>query len=106
MPTSLHHHQGLRSGSNYALFDLAKDGKEDGAAGSYATLLRAAMFGPETSEKRDIIGFSASHNIFLGLMIVFALWVRRLVELIWLLVLVPEQVRSCTLLYLFSFCVT
>ncbi|CDY71640.1 BnaAnng38280D [Brassica napus] len=52
-----------RSGSNYALFDLAKDGKEDGA-GSYATLLRAAMFGPETPEKRDITGFSTSRNIF------------------------------------------
>lgn len=52
-----------RSGSNYALFDLAKDGKEDGA-GSYATLLRAAMFGPETPEKRDITGFSTSPNIF------------------------------------------
>ncbi|CAH8391965.1 unnamed protein product [Eruca vesicaria subsp. sativa] len=56
-----------RSGSNYALFDLAKDAKEDGAAassGSYATLLRAAMFGPETPEKRDITGFSTSRNIF------------------------------------------
>lgn len=56
-----------RSGSNFALFDLApspsKDGKEDGA-GSYATLLRAAMFGPETPEKRDITGFSSSRNIF------------------------------------------
>jgi cell division cycle 20-like protein 1 (cofactor of APC complex) len=56
-----------RSGSNFALFDLSpspsKDGKEDGA-GSYATLLRAAMFGPETPEKRDITGFSSSRNIF------------------------------------------
>ncbi|KAL0681492.1 hypothetical protein Bca4012_048339 [Brassica carinata] len=43
MPTNLHHHQGLRSKSNYALFDLAKDRKEDGAASSYANLLRAAI---------------------------------------------------------------
>ncbi|KAL0738804.1 hypothetical protein Bca4012_015014 [Brassica carinata] len=52
-----------RSGSNYALFDLVRDGREDGA-GSYATLLREAMFGPETPEKRDITGFSTSRNIF------------------------------------------
>ncbi|CAG7887346.1 unnamed protein product [Brassica rapa] len=54
-----------RSGSNFALFDLASPSpsKEDGA-GSYATLLRAAMFGPETPEKRDITGFSTSRNIF------------------------------------------
>ncbi|KAL0679038.1 hypothetical protein Bca4012_007019 [Brassica carinata] len=43
MPTNLHHHQGLRSKSNYALFDLAKDRKEDGAASFYATLLRVAI---------------------------------------------------------------
>ncbi|CAH8315365.1 unnamed protein product [Eruca vesicaria subsp. sativa] len=54
-----------RSGSNFALFDLAPSpSKEDGGAGSYATLLRAAMFGPETPEKRDITGFSTSRNIF------------------------------------------
>lgn len=54
-----------RSGSNFALFDLVSPSpsKEDGA-GSYATLLRAAMFGPETPEKRDITGFSTSRNIF------------------------------------------
>lgn len=55
-----------RSGSNFALFDLVSpspSSKEDGA-GSYATLLRAAMFGPETPEKRDITGFSTSRNIF------------------------------------------
>ncbi|CAF1897894.1 hypothetical protein YC2023_015524 [Brassica napus] len=56
MPTNLHHHQGLRSESNYALFDLAKDRKEDGAAGSYATATRGDV-GPETSEKRDITDF-------------------------------------------------
>ncbi|KAF8086803.1 hypothetical protein N665_0612s0023 [Sinapis alba] len=54
-----------RSGSNFALFDLVSPSpsKEDGA-GSYATLLRAAMFGPETPEKQDITGFSSSRNIF------------------------------------------
>ncbi|KAL1212031.1 Protein FIZZY-RELATED 1 [Cardamine amara subsp. amara] len=57
-----------RSGSNFALFDLAsspnKDGKEDGP-GSYASLLKNALFGPETPEKRDVVtGFSPSRNIF------------------------------------------
>lgn len=58
-----------RSGSNFALFDLAssspkKDGKEDGA-GSYASLLKTALFGPVTPEKSDVVnGFSPSRNIF------------------------------------------
>ncbi|XP_010434020.1 PREDICTED: protein FIZZY-RELATED 1-like [Camelina sativa] len=59
-----------RSGSNFALFDLAssspkkKDGKED-AAGSYASLLKTALFGPVTPEKSDVVnGFSPSRNIF------------------------------------------
>lgn len=57
-----------RSGSNFALFGLEpspkKDGKEE-AAGSYAGLLRTALFGPETPEKRDVVtGFSPSRNIF------------------------------------------
>ncbi|KAG7557499.1 WD40 repeat [Arabidopsis suecica] len=58
-----------RSGSNFALFDLAspspkKDGKEDGA-GSYASLLKTALFGPVTPEKSDVVnGFSPSMNIF------------------------------------------
>ncbi|KAG7620146.1 WD40 repeat [Arabidopsis suecica] len=59
-----------RSGSNFALFDLAssspnkKDGKEDGA-GSYASLLKTALFGPVTPEKSDVVnGFSPSGNIF------------------------------------------
>ncbi|XP_010455611.1 PREDICTED: protein FIZZY-RELATED 1-like [Camelina sativa] len=59
-----------RSGSNFALFDLAssspkkKDGKEDGA-GSYASLLKTALFGPVTPDKSDVVnGFSPSRNIF------------------------------------------
>ncbi|XP_010540329.1 PREDICTED: protein FIZZY-RELATED 2 [Tarenaya hassleriana] len=56
-----------RSGSNFELFNLApspnKEGKEDGS-GSYASLLRAALFGPDTPEKRDVAGFSPSRNIF------------------------------------------
>ncbi|XP_010538779.1 PREDICTED: protein FIZZY-RELATED 2-like [Tarenaya hassleriana] len=57
-----------RSGSNFELFHLPpssphKDGKEDGS-GSYASLLRAALFGPDTPEKRDVVGFSPSRNIF------------------------------------------
>ncbi|CAH8357461.1 unnamed protein product [Eruca vesicaria subsp. sativa] len=57
-----------RSGSNFALFGLEpspkKDGKEDGP-GSYAGMLRTALFGPETPEKTDVVtGFSPSKNIF------------------------------------------
>ncbi|KAF3568476.1 hypothetical protein DY000_02015410 [Brassica cretica] len=47
-----------RSGSNFALFGLEpspnKDGKEDGP-GSYAGMLRAALFEPDTPEKRDVV---------------------------------------------------
>ncbi|KFK27450.1 hypothetical protein AALP_AA8G384300 [Arabis alpina] len=57
-----------RSGSNFALFGLDsspnKDKKED-SAGSYAGLLKTALFGPVTPDKRDVVaGFSPSGNIF------------------------------------------
>lgn len=58
-----------RSGSNFALFNLApsppkpsEESKDDGSA-TYSSLLRAALFGPETPEKRDPLGFS-NQNIF------------------------------------------
>ncbi|WZZ14468.1 hypothetical protein YC2023_107557 [Brassica napus] len=54
-----------RSGSNFALFGLEPSpGKEDGP-GSYAGMLRAAMFEPDTPEKGDVVtGFSPSRKMF------------------------------------------
>ena len=57
-----------RSGSNFALFDISNsptpaEGKEDGS-GSYNSLLRAALFGPDTPDKKDSSGLPACRNIF------------------------------------------
>ncbi|CAN8246420.1 unnamed protein product [Cochlearia groenlandica] len=53
------------SGSNFALFGLDPSPKTDGGAGSYAGLLRTALFGPVTPDKVDVVtGFSRSTNIF------------------------------------------
>ncbi|XWS49004.1 hypothetical protein CRYUN_Cryun13aG0126200 [Craigia yunnanensis] len=56
-----------RSGSNFALFDISNsptstEGKEDGS-GTYNSLLRAALFGPDTPDK-DSSGLPACRNIF------------------------------------------
>ncbi|KAM7256475.1 hypothetical protein ACFE04_012216 [Oxalis oulophora] len=63
-----------RSGSNFALFDIptaalapnanaavgisdaSKDSSEGSSSGTYASLLRAALFGPETPEKNEYTG--------------------------------------------------
>ncbi|KAL5727784.1 B-type cell cycle switch protein ccs52A [Ranunculus cassubicifolius] len=40
-----------RTGSNFALFNISpnkNEGKEDGSSGTYATLLRSVMFGPDS----------------------------------------------------------
>lgn len=55
-----------RSGSNFALFDISNsptssEGKDD-ASGTYTTLLRAALFGPDTPDKKDFM--PANRNIF------------------------------------------
>ncbi|MBA0689674.1 hypothetical protein Goari_007393 [Gossypium aridum] len=57
-----------RSGSNFALFDISNsptsaEGKEDGS-GTYNSLLRAALFGPDTPDKKDSLGSPACRNIF------------------------------------------
>ncbi|OMO81011.1 hypothetical protein COLO4_23796 [Corchorus olitorius] len=57
-----------RSGSNFALFDISNsptsaEGKEDGS-GTYNSLLRAALFGPDTPDKKDSFGLPANRNIF------------------------------------------
>ncbi|XP_022737476.1 protein FIZZY-RELATED 2-like isoform X1 [Durio zibethinus] len=57
-----------RSGSNFALFDISNsptsaEGKEDGP-GTYNSLLRAALFGPNTPDKKDPSGLPAFRNIF------------------------------------------
>ncbi|GMI71713.1 cell cycle switch protein 52 A1, FIZZY-related 2 [Hibiscus trionum] len=56
-----------RSGSNFALFDISNSptsaqGKEDGS-GTYNSLLRAALFGPDTPDK-DSSEVPACRNIF------------------------------------------
>lgn len=56
-----------RSGSNFALFDISNsptsaEGKEDGA-GTYNSLLRAALFGPDTPDKKDS-SLPVNRNIF------------------------------------------
>lgn len=63
-----------RSSSNFALFNLppspsvsssTPDGKDDIASSSsaaYTALLRAALFGPDTPDRKDVPG--ASKNIF------------------------------------------
>ncbi|PKI64463.1 hypothetical protein CRG98_015137, partial [Punica granatum] len=61
-----------RSGSNFALFGLnpspkpaPADGKDEisSSSAAYSALLRAALFGPDTPERKDE-PFSASRNIF------------------------------------------
>ncbi|KAK8518438.1 hypothetical protein V6N12_017585 [Hibiscus sabdariffa] len=57
-----------RSGSNFALFDISNspasaEGKEDGS-GTYNSLLRAALFGPDTPDKKDASEVPACRNIF------------------------------------------
>ncbi|KAE8657337.1 Protein FIZZY-RELATED 2 [Hibiscus syriacus] len=57
-----------RSGSNFGLFDISNsltsvEGKEDGS-GTYHRLLRAALFGPDTPDKKDPLAPSACRNIF------------------------------------------
>ncbi|MBA0830614.1 hypothetical protein Goarm_015135 [Gossypium armourianum] len=57
-----------RSGSNFALFDISNsptstEGKEDGS-GTYNSLLRAALFGPDTPDKKDSLDAPACRNIF------------------------------------------
>ncbi|PPD72037.1 hypothetical protein GOBAR_DD31059 [Gossypium barbadense] len=56
-----------RSGSNFALFDISNsptsaEGKEDGS-GTYNSLLRAALFGPYTPDKKDSLGSPACHPV-------------------------------------------
>ncbi|KAJ0250262.1 Protein FIZZY-RELATED 1 [Hirschfeldia incana] len=54
-----------RSGSNFDLFGLEPSPKKEDGPGSYASMLRTVLFGPETPEKRDVVtGFSPSGNIF------------------------------------------
>ncbi|KAF8101669.1 hypothetical protein N665_0202s0032 [Sinapis alba] len=54
-----------RSGSNFALFGLEPSPNKEDGPGSYAGMLRTALFGPDTPEKRDVVtGFSPSRNIF------------------------------------------
>ncbi|XVF13236.1 hypothetical protein REPUB_Repub08aG0191200 [Reevesia pubescens] len=57
-----------RSGSNFALFDISNsptstEGKEDGS-GTYNSLLRAVLFGPDTPDKKDSSGLPVCRNIF------------------------------------------
>ncbi|XP_039036831.1 protein FIZZY-RELATED 2-like [Hibiscus syriacus] len=57
-----------RSGSNFGLFDISNsltsvEGKEDGS-GSYHRLLRAALFGPDTPDKKDSLTPPSCRNIF------------------------------------------
>lgn len=62
-----------RSSSNFDLFNIsqpspnspaAADSHKDDSSGTYTALLRAALFGPETPEKKDVLGPPSGRNIF------------------------------------------
>ncbi|KDO63639.1 hypothetical protein CISIN_1g011971mg [Citrus sinensis] len=62
-----------RSSSNFDLFNISQpspnspavtDSHKDDNSGTYTALLRAALFGPETPEKKDVLGPPSGRNIF------------------------------------------
>lgn len=62
-----------RSSSNFDLFNISQpspnspavaDSHKDDNSGTYTALLRAALFGPETPQKKDVLGPPSGRNIF------------------------------------------
>lgn len=62
-----------RSSSNFDLFNISQpspnsspavDSHKDDNSGTYTALLRAALFGPETPDKKDVSGPPSGRNIF------------------------------------------